>query len=486
MTERFRTLDSPATSPGQTRSAARRPQRADGGWQGERRDAHRARWLPTIRELADKGARVVVMSHFGRPKGEPDPPFRCARWPAPSPRRGRPSLSPRIASARAAQVVAAHEAGEVRCWKICASTRRKRRTIRVSRARSPRSAISMSTTPSPPPIARTPRPRRGASAAGRGRPADAGASSRRWRSALETPHARWRRSSAAPRCRPSSTSSPSHRQGRRADHRRRHGEYAALRARHRVGTSLCERDMAETARGLIEPRAQGEAAASAAGRCGGAPGAQGRHARVALRRRRPRAAGRDDPRHRPEAIARVADALGRAARWCGTDRSAPSRRRPSTPARCLARPRPRSPTTASCSAVAGGGDTVAALAAGRRVGRVHLCLDRGRRLPRMDRRQGAAGGRRAARLARSRGCDDGRDCQNRVRSDGRAGLPARSAVRRRRGCSKTVADLNKSTYAALLRQGVDAMKAKRPTEAIDIFERISTNTYKGAYGGAVQ
>src|SRR5208282_5642869 len=32
-----------------------------------------ARLAPTIRELAEKGAVVVVISHFGRPKGKPDP-----------------------------------------------------------------------------------------------------------------------------------------------------------------------------------------------------------------------------------------------------------------------------------------------------------------------------------------------------------------------------------------------------------------------------
>ena len=34
--------------------------------------------LPTIRRLADAGARVVVMAHLGRPKGTPDPKFSLA------------------------------------------------------------------------------------------------------------------------------------------------------------------------------------------------------------------------------------------------------------------------------------------------------------------------------------------------------------------------------------------------------------------------
>ena len=40
--------------------------------------------VPTIRRLADAGARVVVTAHLGRPKGEPDPRYslRAGRRPA--------------------------------------------------------------------------------------------------------------------------------------------------------------------------------------------------------------------------------------------------------------------------------------------------------------------------------------------------------------------------------------------------------------------
>src|SRR3954452_3773949 len=35
--------------------------------------------VPTIRALADAGARVVVMAHLGRPQGAPDPAYSLAR-----------------------------------------------------------------------------------------------------------------------------------------------------------------------------------------------------------------------------------------------------------------------------------------------------------------------------------------------------------------------------------------------------------------------
>ena len=36
------------------------------------------RFVPTLKELVEKGAKVVVASHFGRPKGEKNPEFSMA------------------------------------------------------------------------------------------------------------------------------------------------------------------------------------------------------------------------------------------------------------------------------------------------------------------------------------------------------------------------------------------------------------------------
>ena len=39
--------------------------------------------IPTIAELSDRGAKVLVLAHFGRPKGVPNPEFSLAPLVAP-------------------------------------------------------------------------------------------------------------------------------------------------------------------------------------------------------------------------------------------------------------------------------------------------------------------------------------------------------------------------------------------------------------------
>ena len=119
------------------------------------------RVAPTITEIADKGGKVILLAHFGRPKG-PDP---------------KESLKP-IAAA-VAHAVKRHVAFAEDCigdegrgrgrgdearrhpavWRTPASTRARRRTIRRSSPSSPSSATSGSTTPSRRRTARMPRPK---------------------------------------------------------------------------------------------------------------------------------------------------------------------------------------------------------------------------------------------------------------------------------------------------------------------------------------
>ena len=95
------------------------------------------RLAPTIEALIDKGAKVVVMSHFGRPKGKTDPALSLRPLIAPLARAigGREWPSPRIASAKAQARRRALRPGRSRSSKICASTRRRKRTRPTSRAR---------------------------------------------------------------------------------------------------------------------------------------------------------------------------------------------------------------------------------------------------------------------------------------------------------------------------------------------------------------
>ena len=147
------------------------------------------RVAPTITEIADKGGKVILLSHFGRPKGR-DPkqslkPVAAALADvlgapgglcrglhrAPGAGRGRGNEARRYSAAS----------------KTRASTPARRRTTRLLSRSSRRSATFTSTMHSRPRTARTLRPKdlRISSLPLRGAPCRR--SSRRWRKALETP-----------------------------------------------------------------------------------------------------------------------------------------------------------------------------------------------------------------------------------------------------------------------------------------------------------
>jgi phosphoglycerate kinase len=73
------------------------------------------RLAPTVTELAGRGARVVVMSHFGRPKGKPDPEFSLKPLVAPlSKAIGKPvAFAEDCIGAAAERVVASLRDGDV-------------------------------------------------------------------------------------------------------------------------------------------------------------------------------------------------------------------------------------------------------------------------------------------------------------------------------------------------------------------------------------
>ena len=74
------------------------------------------RAAPTLRELGEKGAKVIVLSHFGRPKGKPDPAFSLRPLIEPLSRAlgGKPvAFAKDCVGPEAQRVVAAMKPGDV-------------------------------------------------------------------------------------------------------------------------------------------------------------------------------------------------------------------------------------------------------------------------------------------------------------------------------------------------------------------------------------
>src|SRR5205823_2602690 len=113
------------------------------------------RVAPTIREIADKSGKVILLSHFGRPKG-PNPKQSLKPVAAAVAQVvGRPvAFAEDCTGPRAEAAVAALRPGDILCLENTRFTRVKRRTIRSSSTRSRRSAIFGSTTRSRPRTAR--------------------------------------------------------------------------------------------------------------------------------------------------------------------------------------------------------------------------------------------------------------------------------------------------------------------------------------------
>ena len=102
------------------------------------------RIVPGLHDLMSRGARVIVLSHFGRPKGGPDPEFTLAPVVAKlGELLGKPvDVRPRLHRSRGRGRGREPRAGRRSpCSKISASTRARRRTRRPSPQALARSAI---------------------------------------------------------------------------------------------------------------------------------------------------------------------------------------------------------------------------------------------------------------------------------------------------------------------------------------------------------
>ena len=102
------------------------------------------RLAPTLKELSSKGAKVVVLSHFGRPKNGPDA------------KNSLRNVLDALSAAVGQKVAFAEDCVGDKAKEAIA---KRKRTTRPSPSRWPSWATSTSTTPSPPRTAPTPRPK---------------------------------------------------------------------------------------------------------------------------------------------------------------------------------------------------------------------------------------------------------------------------------------------------------------------------------------
>ncbi len=120
------------------------------------------RLAPTIEALIEKGAKVIVMSHFGRPDGRPDPAYSLRPLVAPLSKAigGREVVfAADCIGEEAKRVVAALRPGQVALLENLRFHKGEEENSPISRGRWPSSATSMSTTPFRLRIARTLRSR---------------------------------------------------------------------------------------------------------------------------------------------------------------------------------------------------------------------------------------------------------------------------------------------------------------------------------------